>query len=157
RAARGRPYREAETPAENPQHETKPKPSEAGSALRGGAAERTSVRLTAGRERYEASADEVGRAECLSRARECVCGERETDYGTPEDSFTAIARLWSAYLSNACRCEIELSPIDVACMMGLLKIARIGGGRATVDSWVDLAGYAACGCEITTRRQEAGA
>ena len=32
-------------------------------------------------------------------------------------------------------------------MMALLKIARIKGDRATDDSFVDLAGYAACGGE----------
>lgn len=90
----------------------------------------------------------VGRAECLSRALACVCGEREDDYGTPEDSFGKIAALWSAYRGETYTAQ------DVAVMMALLKIARIGGGRATVDSWVDLAGYAACGCEISTRETE---
>jgi hypothetical protein len=32
--------------------------------------------------------------------------------------------------------------------MALLKIARIRTGTATEDSFVDLAGYAACGAEI---------
>lgn len=84
------------------------------------------------------------RAEILEKARECVCGERETDYGAPEDNFAAIARLWSAYDGR------DYSPVDVAAMMALLKIARIHSGRATADSFVDLAGYAACGGEIAT-------
>ena len=37
--------------------------------------------------------------------------------------------------------------IDVAMMMALLKVARIKAG-GTDDSFVDLAGYAACGAEI---------
>ena len=37
----------------------------------------------------------------------------------------------------------------------LIKIARIATGTATDDGWVDLAGYAACGGEIASRRQEA--
>ncbi len=44
-----------------------------------------------------------------------------------------------------------LSPItttDVAMMMALLKIARIKNGGGTGDSFVDLAGYAACGGEL---------
>jgi hypothetical protein len=40
--------------------------------------------------------------------------------------------------------------VDVAMMMALLKIARIQSGTATEDSFVDLAGYAACGGEIAT-------
>jgi len=35
-------------------------------------------------------------------------------------------------------------------MMALLKIARIRTGTATEDSFVDLAGYAACGAEIAS-------
>lgn len=35
-------------------------------------------------------------------------------------------------------------------MMALLKIARIATGQAKSDSFVDLAGYAACGGEIGT-------
>ena len=38
--------------------------------------------------------------------------------------------------------------MDVAMMMALLKIARIQSGTGTDDSFVDLAGYAACGGEI---------
>ena len=36
---------------------------------------------------------------------------------------------------------------DVAMMMVLLKIARIAAGGGKADSWIDLAGYAACGAE----------
>ena len=88
----------------------------------------------------------MNRAEILEKARSCVCGERQTDYGTPGDSFKTIAALWSAYTGHDC------SPIDVAMMMSLLKIARIKTGRVTEYSFVDLAGYAACGGEIATER-----
>ena len=84
------------------------------------------------------------RAECLAKAKECVCGQREQDYGSPESSFSAIANLWNAYYGS------DFTAKDVAMMMALLKIARISTGTATVDSFVDLAGYAACGCEIAT-------
>ena len=35
-------------------------------------------------------------------------------------------------------------------MMALLKIARIATGKKVIDSYVDLAGYAACAGEIAT-------
>ena len=35
--------------------------------------------------------------------------------------------------------------------LALLKIARIRTGTATDDSYVDLAGYAACGAEINSK------
>lgn len=85
------------------------------------------------------------RSEILDKAKSCVCGLREQDYGSPEDNFSLIARLWSAYTGH------EYTPVDVAVMMGLLKMARIKTGTGTADSFVDLAGYAACGGEIAGR------
>ncbi len=84
------------------------------------------------------------RAEILDKAKECVCGQREQDYGSPESNFQLIADLWNAYCHST-----AFSPTDVAMMMALLKIARIKNGGGTGDSFVDLAGYAACGGEIS--------
>lgn len=82
------------------------------------------------------------KAEILTKANEIVNGQRQQDYGQPEDNFGQIARLWEAYIG------IEFTSVDVAMMMALLKIARIASGHATEDSFIDLAGYAACGGEI---------
>lgn len=87
------------------------------------------------------------RAETLDKAKKCVCGQRENDYGSPEDNFLTIAKLWSAYK------DVDFSANDVAMMMALLKIARIRTGTATEDSFVDLAGYAACGAEIVSKNR----
>lgn len=84
------------------------------------------------------------RAEILEAARVCVCGEREQDYGTPEDSFSLIGKLWTAYTG------VPFTPKDVAVMMALLKVARIKAGNKA-DSFVDLAGYAALAGEIAER------
>lgn len=81
------------------------------------------------------------RRECLETAEHMVNGDREHDYGTPEDNFKTIAGLWSAYLGK------EISSLDVAMLMALMKIARIKAGTKP-DSFIDLAGYAACGAEI---------
>lgn len=90
------------------------------------------------------------RAQILDAAKAAVCGQREQDYGSPENSFQMIADLWTAYLVGSYQYHVILTPVDVAAMMSLMKIARIGGGRGTADSFVDLAGYAACGGEIAT-------
>jgi hypothetical protein len=82
------------------------------------------------------------RAETLDKAKQIVCGQRKNEYGSLEDNFQTIAKLWSAYKN------VDFSANDVAMMMALLKIARIRTGTATEDSFVDLAGYAACGAEI---------
>lgn len=94
------------------------------------------------------------REEILSKAKECVCGQREQDYGTPESNFQLIADLWNAYLFPSLNENKNvISPTDVAMMMALLKIARIKNGGGTGDSFVDLAGYAACGGEINSCKQ----
>nr|DAG38990.1 MAG TPA: hypothetical protein [Caudoviricetes sp.] len=90
------------------------------------------------------------RKELLDKAAECVCGQREQDYGTPEDSFKLIADLWTPYLRAKCVSHdayVNILPEDVAAMMALLKVARIAGPTPTADSFVDLAGYAACAAE----------
>ena len=84
----------------------------------------------------------VSRVDILDNARAIVTGEREKQYGKPEDNFAIIAELWGAYTGY------KFSPVDVAMMMVLLKVARIKTGVGTVDSFVDLAGYAACAGEI---------
>ena len=92
------------------------------------------------------------RSEILDAAKACVCGDREQDYGKPENSFGVITDLWNAYLYNVGRQATwpAITAKDVAVMLALLKIARIATGHAKADNWVDLAGYAACGGEIET-------
>ena len=88
----------------------------------------------------------MNRQEILDAAAKCVNGDRDEQYGEPEDNFMRIARLWEAYLQH------PVSALDVANMMILFKVARVKGGilkgADTYDSWVDIAGYAACGGEI---------
>lgn len=88
------------------------------------------------------------RQRVLKEAEQCVCGNREQDYGTPEDSFQRIADLWSAYFGFDDGFW-KFKAVDVAVMLGLLKIARLANNPEHMDSWVDLAGYAACGGEIS--------
>lgn len=88
------------------------------------------------------------RKRVLSEAERCVCGQREQDYGTPDDSFQKIAALWTAYLSQNSIVDTVFSAYDVAAMMALLKIARISENPGHMDSWVDGCGYFACGGEI---------
>ena len=88
------------------------------------------------------------RAETLDKANETVTGHREQEYGTPEHNFAVIAEYWNAYL--IWKKDEGLTAKDVANMMCLFKLGRITTGTGTADSYVDLAGYAACGAEIAT-------
>ena len=86
------------------------------------------------------------REKCLREACEIVNGARNQAYGNVEDNFDRIASLWSIYL------DTDVTPIDVAMMMVLLKAARvITGGVSHYDNYVDVAGYAACAYEITKK------
>ena len=90
------------------------------------------------------------RKRVLSEAEKCVCGQREQDYGTPEDSFRKIGTFWTAYLNYAVKIDAE----DVAAMMALLKIARISENPQHMDSWVDGCGYFSCGGEIAGKEAQ---
>ena len=90
------------------------------------------------------------RAEILEAARVCVCGERERDYGTPENNFETIGLLWGVYLRAAPPELAKVMAVNHITAMGLLKVARIATGSSP-DSFVDLAGYAACAGEIATK------
>lgn len=100
----------------------------------------------------------MNRKEFLEEAEKCVCGRREEDYGSPEDNFSTIAEFWTTYL-NAQNKLVEynngtvgeITAHDVAAMMALLKVSRIvRGNTIAIDSYIDLAGYAACAGEIAT-------
>jgi hypothetical protein len=89
----------------------------------------------------------MNRTEVLEAARHCVCGERQQDYGSPENNFANIAALWEAYAGRS------YTPVEVAVMLALLKVARIKSGRKA-DNFVDLAGYAALAGELADQDQE---
>lgn len=87
----------------------------------------------------------MNREQCLDEAKRNTTGQRQIDYGTPEDNFGVIAKLWTAYDGR-----VIFTALDVAMMLALLKVARTKGNLAHYDNYVDLAGYAACAAEIAT-------
>lgn len=107
----------------------------------------------------------IGKREILEEAISVVAG-RGKSYGRPEDNFNRIARLWSTHLVNRYGQPVDgvihpypyglpdLDAQDVAMMMSLMKIARLQNDTGHHDSWVDLAGYAACGGELAHAQDE---
>lgn len=93
----------------------------------------------------------VSRADILDRAKAIVTGEREKQYGKPEDNFAAVAQMWEAYLRGQCvgeGADVRIAPEDVAMMMVLLKVGRLMTGDYLADNYVDICGYVACAGEI---------
>jgi hypothetical protein len=86
--------------------------------------------------------------ELLDAAKAAVA-DRGLNYGSPEDNFGRIARLWNAHLVNrGVNPQFEITAHDVAMMMGLMKTARLENDPTHLDSWTDIAGYAACGATL---------
>ena len=101
----------------------------------------------------------VGRGDILDKARACVCQDRNRAYGEPEDGFRLIAALWEPVIRASCvspGVDVSVTPDTVALLMALLKIARAAQNPAHLDSWVDMARYAACGGEIACKEGRDG-
>lgn len=95
----------------------------------------------------------MNRKETLAEAQKCVCGQREEEYGSPENNFAFIGRSWTDYVNTKCRKpdgSFCIDAHDVGIMMVQLKVARIASGQIKPDNYVDGAGYFACSAEIAT-------
>lgn len=76
----------------------------------------------------------MGRGSILDEAKRIINGERQDQYGSPEDSFRLIGEYWGVYLG------LEMTAKDVAVMMVLFKLARQANQHKR-DNLVDAAGY----------------
>ena len=83
------------------------------------------------------------RTDILNEASALINGDRQTQYGTPQENFARVASIWSAILGHV------VSPREVALCMAGLKLARLANGPHR-DSAVDLAGYAALEGELAS-------
>lgn len=86
--------------------------------------------------------EKLKREEVIEKALSAINGDRDRQYGTPEQSFEYISNLWSAFLN------IEITPTDAAVMMALFKAARIKTGANKEDNFVDGCGYFAIAGEL---------
>ena len=85
----------------------------------------------------------MNRRETLATAARLVHGDRQDDYGTPQENFPRIAALWEPIFGN-------VTPVKVALALNQLKVARLIHTPDHADSWVDAAGYIAIGAELAT-------
>jgi len=85
------------------------------------------------------------RTKFLNEVDGIVTRDRNDTYGGPEDSFLRIAKMWDTYLGCKYGFSNTINVNDVAVMMILMKTARLIENPSHRDSWLDIAGYAACG------------
>ena len=97
----------------------------------------------------------MNRADILETAKEIVTSDRNKQYGEPEDNFDTIASLWNAYLVGKHSDGAVITAKDVSLMMVLFKVGRILTLTAVKeDSYIDAAGYIACGYECAQKGAE---
>lgn len=84
------------------------------------------------------------RGRIMLKALTVINGERQDQYGSPEDNFEKIAEYWRTYLGIK-----TLNASNVAMMMVLFKIAREGlGSGKNADNVLDICGYSALYSDI---------
>ena len=82
------------------------------------------------------------RTKTLETASALINGDREKDYGTPQENFARIAVGWQVVLG----CDVSAE--QVALCMAWLKIARLANGPH-MDNYIDGAGYLALASELS--------
>jgi hypothetical protein len=85
------------------------------------------------------------RDQILDEAKKLICEDRVSDYGTPRENFTRIAKLWSVIL------EKDITLEQVALCMLAVKMTRLIQKNWHLDSWKDACGYAAIGGELSEK------
>jgi hypothetical protein len=85
----------------------------------------------------------VTRGQVLDAARQAVTVDRAATHGRVEDSFNRVAAVWSVHLG------VPVTGAQVALMLAELKVVRAWTNPTHADNWYDLAGYAACGGELS--------
>jgi hypothetical protein len=88
------------------------------------------------------------RDDILDLAKDLINGDRASHYGPADENHRRIAALWNTYIWDA-GLSRQLTEADVACLMILLKVARLAHSTENArDSFVDICGYAAIAAEM---------
>ena len=70
------------------------------------------------------------------------------EVGLPNVDFIMVAQMWDVYLASFKSSNRSLTPKDVAAMFAITKFADITAGKATSETWKDLAMYAMRASEL---------
>jgi len=88
--------------------------------------------------------EQVNRKDTLETALDIIQGDRHNEYGPAQDHFKEAAIVWSLILKK------EVTSAQVILCLAALKLVRLSTKNNHQDSWVDLAGYAALGNEVSS-------
>ena len=98
--------------------------------------------------------DKMKALDVLERAISLIHGQRAKDYGDAQASFQRMADLVNPIIKKA---DGELTASDMAIVMIQVKIARLQESPDHVDSWTDIAGYAALGAQLAVTQPDKAA
>ncbi len=96
--------------------------------------------------------DDSPRALLLDEAKHLIMGDRNAQYGPPTQDFERTSDILNAmgYRGPGGR-PIQMH--DIALMVMAVKMSRLVWTPGKRDSWVDFAGYAACGWECVVEQE----
>jgi len=83
----------------------------------------------------------LARRTVLDEAADITSGDRNEQYGTPEENLGAISEAWELYLRRRYGVNVVLDARAVAMMMVLTKVVR-DAHTPKRDNLVDICGYA---------------
>lgn len=98
------------------------------------------------------AAELTNREVVLRTAEKLVMRDRNCTYGPPTQDFDRTAAIW-----NAMGVTFNGEPLrghHVAMLQIGLKLSRLTWSELHQDSWIDVAGYSACGYECVAYEQD---
>jgi hypothetical protein len=84
------------------------------------------------------------RSKFLTEVDGTINGERSESYGDPTTGFTKTANLFNGITGSS------IQPVDVVIFNIVQKLERLSHTPGHRDSWLDIAGYAALGAEVSS-------
>ena len=87
-----------------------------------------------------------------AEAEKLVLGDRNADYGNPEDAYSGLAKAWSGAILHHLKPGHELSAVEATIMMVILKCCR-HVRKPKDDNLVDSHGYLLCAEWIETGKR----
>jgi len=82
-----------------------------------------------------------------------VLADRGADYGSPRSNHQIVADLMNVLEKHHKRAD-HWDPEDTMLMMILVKVARLCTTPEHIDSWLDIAGYAACAIDAINDKDQ---